>query len=78
MRSDAMPSFASSLRQPDVPFGVGVPLRQHDDGAARRALRIGLPGKARTTVLFSGCGVVSALGNVSVPSSPPARRVRPA
>ena len=63
-------------RQADVPLGVGVPLRQHDDGAAA-ALARPRPGfsRPRETSARSRCcsrdaGVTSALGNRSVPASP--------
>ena len=62
-----MPVHREQPAQADVAAGVGVPLRQHEHGRARVA-----PSPSRApessrqyTVLFSGCGVSSALGNVS-------------
>ena len=54
-RGDAEPR--EQLAEPDVAFGVGVPLRQHDDGAPRlirRAARA--PGKTRTTTVLLRIG----------------------
>ena len=64
--------------------GVGVPLRQHENGGAsrrvplRRLRRAPLSGAGKYrqyTVLFVACGVASALGNVSRPPSGAGRSV---
>ena len=66
-------------RQPHVPFRVGIPLRQDQHRAPSGAAEEpggGSPaaGNQRAcTVLFSACGVASALGNRNVPASPRAR-----
>src|SRR4029450_1026221 len=75
MRSDAMPSLASSWQSPTCPprseFHCASTTTARRGRSDAPPAPFGLAGKYRArTRLFSGCGVVKALGNSSMPASP--------